>query len=148
MSEENDNLIEVELEQHSPEPVQDIVPVPVKVIDPVVTEQTIAQHINTYTVVLTSAEPVKELIPLDPLRAMAIIISLDHDIVLCHSMQQAQDPANADTSLVNPNGAVISVAGGYPFYIPLETIQRMYVAGNTFPTRVSVILKRRTPGYA
>lgn len=142
--EPDSELLEYETEQEDPGPVQPIDPLPVHVCAPVVTVPTVSQHVTTRTVLLTTANAVQQILPQDPLRVMAWLLpKIDNNVVLCHSLTQAQDPANADPALAAPNGALVSAA--LTAAIPVPGTQAMWMAGNTFPTRVGLIIERRTP---
>lgn len=92
-----------------------------------------------YTLVLTAAYPVRLMLPLAPSREWAIVQALDNDVVLCDTEGQAQDPANADTGLAAPQGAVVPVG----VVIPLRNRNAVYVTAATFPSRVSIIAAYR-----
>lgn len=143
-SDSQDVLLAHETEQDYEHPQQPIAPIPVTVADAVVTLPLIGQHSSVYTVVLTTTNPIAELVGLDPLRLGVSVWVLDHDVVLCHSEAQANDSRNQDTALARPNGAVLSTSGGFPTAIPINSTQQLWVVGNTFPSRVSVIVNRRS----
>lgn len=137
-------LIEHETEQHEGVDTAPVPPLKTVVVDSVVVAPIIPQHVQCYTLVLTADDPIQVLLEQDALRTNAIAIALDHDVVLSHSFQQASDEANQINTLLRPNGSVITNAGGFPPYLPLDTTAKMWVVGNTFPSRVSVVVKRRT----
>lgn len=118
-----------------------VAPIPVVLGDAVVTNEVYPQHITFYTLVLTAAAPRSDLAGLDPLRTGLAVRALDHDVVLCHSLQQAQDTANLDVTLAAPNGAILSSSETAPTY--LRATPHMWVVANTYPTRVTVIAERR-----
>lgn len=140
---DDDELLDYQTEQEdAPEPVQPIEPVPVHVCEPVVTVPTVAQHVTFRTVTLTAANPVQQILNLDPLRIRAWLLpKIDNNVVLCHSISQAQDPANADPMLTAPNGAYVSAALTAP--VPIPGTAPVWCVGNTFPTRVGLIIERR-----
>lgn len=144
MYEEENELLEYETEaEETPELVMPIEPIPVRVCEPVVTIETVPQHISTRTILLTAAQPVQEVLPHDPLRVCAWLLpKVDNNVVLCHSYQQAQDPANQDPTLANPSGAIISAALTAP--VRVSGTQRMWLVANTFPTHFGVIVERRS----
>jgi len=140
-------VLEHQVDQHEETDAADFIPVRVVVVDSVVTQDIIPQHVDTFTVVLTDDEPVQQLMAYDPLRFRAEVAALDADVVLCHSFTQAKDPANLEAGAPMPNGAVLKAPGTgvVPLYVDVTTVARMWVAkpaavGNA---RVSVILKRR-----
>jgi hypothetical protein len=117
-------------------------PVPVRLTEPAVTLETVPQHAGFRTIVLTADNPFAQLLPPDPLRVTSQVYSPDHDVVLASSAAQAQDKANiSDTSLLRPNGALL--ASAHPTGIPIDTTDAVWVAGPTYPSRVSVIVTRR-----
>jgi hypothetical protein len=131
----------LEYETETQEPTGPITPIPVEICEPVVTVPTVAQHVTAYTLVLTATTPYTELMTQDPLRVRARIFTITNGVVICHSLQQAQDPANTgDANFTAPNGALI--ASGVSFMI--EGTQRMWVSTSKFPTRVGVIIERRS----
>ena len=138
-----EELLEYQTEQEDAGPVVPGPPVAVHVCEPVVTVPTVAQHLTAVTRVLTAAQPYAQILAQDPLRARAqVMVKGTNDVVLCHSIGQAQDPNNLDPTLVAPDGAV--VPGGFDGPVPLETTQPVWVVANTFPTAVSVLIERRT----
>lgn len=129
---------ETEQEETAPLPIE---PVPVRAVEPVVTVPTVAQHLTCRTVVLADASPV-QILAQDPLRTRAqIVVKGANDVVLCHSITQAQDAGNADPTLARPNGAILP--GGGPVFTVTAT-GPVWLVGNTFPTRVGLILERRS----
>lgn len=138
MSDYDDDLMEYETEAEQPEPVT---PVSVCLDGPVVTVETVPQHLTCSTVVLTSDQPVAQLLELDHLRVGAQVSALDNDVVVCHSYQQAMDAANQVSTLDMPNGFV--VAKGVPA-TSLRTTQQLWVVTGTYPSRVSVVAERRS----
>jgi hypothetical protein len=133
-----------ETEQDYDQPVMPTEPIPVIVRDAVVTVDIVAQHTSCYSIVLTAGSPIAEVLGNDPLRISATIWSLDHDIVLCHSEAQANDPKNQVSGLAAPNGAIVTNAGGFPPAFLINSTQQFFLVGNTFPSRVSVMAHRRS----
>lgn len=136
----DDILLDNATEQFEEVDVAQVLPIPVVLAEAAVTEPIYPQHMTAYTIVLTATTPTQELAPLDSLRTGLIIRSLDHDVVLCHSINQANDPSNFDVALAFPNGAVLR-NGDRPTY--LRSTPRMWVVGNSYPSRVTVIAERR-----
>ena len=147
---DEDELLEYETEVvDDPEPVQPIDPIPVSVCDPVVTVETVPQHITTYTLVIstaTNAQAVQQLLPLDPLRVRATIIVHDNPAVICHSRASANAAANTVTNTPAPSGAYLLASATLPAApIVIHGTQEMWIAATTSSTsRVSVIAERRT----
>lgn len=136
-------LLDYETEQDSDPGPLFPTPVPVHVCEPVVTVPTVPQHVTCRTVVLTADQPVQQILAQDPLRVRAWLLpKIDNNVVLCHSVSQAQDPNNADPTLANPNGAVVMASLTAP--VPVAGTQAMWLAGNTFPTHVGLIIERRS----
>jgi hypothetical protein len=123
--------------------VQDITPIPVIVMDGVVTSQIRPQSATASTYVLTATQPIAQIATLDPLRTAMTIVSIDQSVVLCHSLQQAQDPANQVVNIPNPNGLMVPGSATLPLYLSTETTQELWIVGNTFPSRVAVWIERR-----
>lgn len=117
--------------------------VPVVVAEPVVTVPTVAQHVDTYTVVVdTDVAKFAELLPLDPLRLSAQIIASDAAIVLCHSRAQATDTRNQVANVPNPVGAYIPTG----VVVDVPGTQQMFAAATSATAaRVTVIVARRSP---
>jgi hypothetical protein len=92
-----------------------------------------------YTVVLTEAFPVRLLLPLAPNREWAIVQAFDNDVVLCDTQGQAQDPANADSTLAAPQGGLLATG----VVLPLRNRNEVFVTAAAFPSRVSVIAAYR-----
>lgn len=96
--------------------------------------------ITTRTLVLTSARPIDE-IALDPGRVYAIVQVFGNTAVLCTSLTQAQDPANAITGLPNPSGALLTAGQ----IIPVKAINHLWFTAAAFPTQISLIIAHRGP---
>lgn len=94
-------------------------------------------HVIPRTVVLTSDEPVKQLLAPNPNREYAIIIARTNDVVLCESKGDGQAASNvSDTTYANPNGSVIP----HDIEITFRKItSEMWAAAATYPTRVTVL---------
>lgn len=140
--EPGDELLEYQTEHESAgAPVE---PVPVAVCDPVVTIETVPQHATAYTVVVATdpavGAPYEQLLPLDPLRVRATVWATTTDAVICHSLGQAQDPANSTTGVPNPAGAYLPT--GLP--IVIHGGQQMWAAATAATaSQISVIVERR-----
>lgn len=118
--------------------------VPVCVAEPVVTIETVPQHMQTNTVVVSSTGTAfAELLPLDPLRVRATIIVSDNPVVLCHSKTLAQNAANTASNVPTPQGAY--VANSTTPIVLTGTSQLFVAATGSSSTRVSVISERRVP---
>jgi hypothetical protein len=142
---DSENLtLEAEGEQTEETETADLVPVKVVVTDVVVSQEVIPQHVSCYTIVLTDEDPVAQVLALDLLRFSARIAALDTAVVLCHSLQQAKDPANLITALGSPNGAVLPVlsAAGYVEVTSCAPLWPVRPDGEN--ARVSVIVTRRS----
>lgn len=96
---------------------------------------------NTFTIVLTELDqPPKDLLPEDPYREIAVITAMDNPVVIHSSMATAGDPAATAVNLPDPKGAVIPITQPYP----VPGTNRMWVTTAVYPSRVSVIVTRRT----
>lgn len=87
------------------------------------------------TIVLTSAEPSRQLLPAEPGRVYAILQVLDNDAVLCRSKGEAQAGANQTSTLAEATGAVIPTG----VVVPLRGEAELWITTGTYPTRISVI---------
>lgn len=140
MNDDNE-ILEYETEAH--EPPEHISPIPVSVCEPVVTVATVPQHTSFRTFVLTTDNPTAQILPLDPLRVAALVSSPDNDVVLSGSRSQAGDKANvSDSTLARPNGGLLPKALTAP--VPISSTDAVWVSGPTYPSRVWVVITRRT----
>lgn len=143
MNEPDDELLEYETEAEEedarPLPID---PVPVKISEPVVTVETVPQHVSMFTLTLTAETPMLPLLPLDPLRVSAQVLRVDNHFILCHSLQQAMDPLNITPAATDANGALVTATFNAP--VPVRGTQAVWVATRVFPTRVGVIVERRS----
>lgn len=87
-----------------------------------------------YTIVLTAAFPVRQMLPLAPNREWALVISADNEVVLCDSQGQAQDTANADSTLAQPQGGLLPAN----LVVPLRNKNAVWITASVFPSRVTV----------
>lgn len=144
-----EDLLDVQTEASTAPPmVLPVDPVAVVVDGPVVTVETVPQHVSTYTVVTsTDDERAVQLLPLDPLRVRATVVVHDQPVVLCHSQAQALSAGNRTPGAPSPVGAYVWAAPGAP-------ARPLVIAGGaavwvapTFdqPARVTVIAERRKP---
>jgi hypothetical protein len=142
-------LVEYETEAHdcgcSDGTVDNNPTIPVEITHPVTTVATVAQHITCQTIVIASGDTqggVWALLPLDPLRVRAVILSVDQDVVICHTRPQAQASGNTGSSVPNPSGAYLPKTT----MLTLNGTQEMWVAATSAtPTRVSITVERRSP---
>jgi hypothetical protein len=138
--EAGEELLEYETEQEETGPLP-IEPILVHAVEPVITVPTVAQHITCRTIVLDANTPWAQLLPQDPLRVRARIFTITNGVVICHSVSQAQDLNNTtDQTFATPNGCLIS--SGVSAII--EGTQQLFVATSKFPTRVGLIIERRS----
>lgn len=116
---------------------QEITPVPVHVIADDTAVQQLPPHmdVRAYTVVITAANPVPEVLSQDHTREYAVLQALDNQVVLCSSKSDAQNAGNTVVGLPNPAGAVLAVG----IAIPVKGTSHMRVAAAVYPSRVSVI---------
>lgn len=149
---DDDELLEYQTEtDDDPAPVLPVDPVPVRVCEPVVTIETVPQHVTmiTHVVQITASDPdraIRQLLPLDPLRVRAIVQVHDQPAVLCHSRNQAQSADNIVAATPAPQGVWVEAAAGVPSYpLVIHGGSEMWVAATSATaTRVSVIVERRT----
>lgn len=138
-------MLEHETEQEVNTPVAPSPPVPVVVVDAVSVSEIVPQHTSFRTVVLTSDNPMLQILPLDPLRVSATLCSHDRDVVLAGSRDQAADKANvSDASLLRPNGALLSYQAGFPVPVTISSVDPVWVSAPAYPARVSAVITRRT----
>lgn len=147
MTDENE-LLDYETEAAEEEdarPLQ-IDPVPVHVCDPVVTVETVPQHVNCYTLVIGSeSDAVVELLPQDPLRVRATVIVSDQPVVICHTRPQALAGSNRAADVPNPSGAYIPAGPALSTPVVIHGTQQVWVAATSVTAaRVSVIVERRS----
>lgn len=89
---------------------------------------------------VVQASGVRQLLPQDPCRKRAVIMSIDQDVVLCLAKDQASAADNTVASVPQPAGFYL------PKLIPLtiESKGLLWVANTSAasPTRVSVVTER------
>lgn len=90
------------------------------------------------TVVLASA--VRQLLPQDPGRYRATIMSIDQDIVLCDSKDQATNADNTATNVPQPQGTYWFK--GIPLVIESKGLCWVANTSTASATRVSVVIER------
>lgn len=150
MSAEDDDLLEYETEDEDDgTPVQKIDPVPVHICEPVVTVETVPQHMTASTFVLSTAnadQALQQILPQDPLRVRAVVIVHDQPVIICHSRSSANAPANTVTATPDPSGAFVYASATAPSRpIPFYGVQEVWVAATVSDAaRVSVFAYRRT----
>jgi hypothetical protein len=123
---------------------QEIMPVPVHLVADDTKQQHLPPHmdVRTYTIVITAANPVPEVLPQDRTREYAVLQALDNQVVLCSTKADAQQPGNSVVGLPNPAGAVLATG----IAIPVKGTSHMRLAAAVYPSRVSVIAGYRTGG--
>lgn len=144
---DDDQLLEYETEADEELPVIPD-PVPVCVKEPVVTVETVPQHVTCYTVVVDTdvEQGVAELLPQDALRVRATVIVNDQPVVICHTRPQALDGSNRVASVPNPNGAYVPAGPTLSTPVVIHGTQQVWLAGTSAtPARVSVVVERRSP---
>ena len=151
MSAEDDELLEYQVEQDDDDgtPVQQIDPVPVHICEPVVTVETVPQHMTASTFVLTTAtadQALQQILPQDPLRVRAVVIVHDQPVIICHSRSSANAAANTVTNTPAPSGAFVYASTTSPSRpIPIYGVQEVWAAATIGESaRVSVWAYRRT----
>lgn len=102
--ESDSEILEYEVEQTEPAALSTV---PVCVKEPVTTVETVPQHAATSTIVLTSGQPIAQLLPQDPLRLHAEIFPIDNQIIICHSWPQASDAIDVTADPATPNGLLV-----------------------------------------
>jgi hypothetical protein len=139
MNAEDDDLLEYETEEDDDDgaPVQQIAPVPVHICEPVVTVETVPQHMTASTFVLNTSNPdqaLVQILPQDPLRVRAVVIVHDQPVVLCHSRSSANAAGN---TVADPT------TSSQP--IPVYGVQEVWAAATYGESaRVTVFAYRRT----
>lgn len=150
MSADDDDLLEYEVEDDDDgTPVLSIAPVPVHVCEPVVTVETVPQHMTASTFVVSTAiegQALVQILPQDPLRVRAVVIVHDQPVVICHSKTSANAAANTVSGTPEPSGAYIQADPSTPSApIPIYGVQEVWVAATYGETaRVTVFAYRRT----
>jgi hypothetical protein len=135
---EDSEIIEYEGEHHGAAPLPSV---SVCVDGTVVNTPAVPQHGVFRTFVLTADNPYLQVLTRDDLRVAARITIMENTAVLCSSRAQAMSPSNTDVTLARPNGAAVSAT----LPVPIDTTDELWVVGNTYPTRVSVLITRRAP---
>lgn len=150
MSSEDDDLLEYETEDEDDgTPVQAIAPVPVHVCEPVVTVETVPQHMTASTFLLNSGvegHALVQILPQDPLRVRAVVIVHDQPVVLAHSRSSANAVANTVAGTPEPSGAYVQADPSTPSApIDFYGVQEVWAAATYAETaRVTVFAYRRT----
>jgi hypothetical protein len=151
MNAEDDDLLEYETEEDDDDgtPVQQIDPVPVHICAPVITVETVPQHMTASTFVLNTSNPdqaLVQILPQDPLRVRAVVIVHDQPVVLCHSRSSANAAANTVAGTPNPSGAYVQADPTTPSQpIPVYGVQEVWAAATYGESaRVTVFAYRRT----
>ncbi len=151
MSEYNDDeMLAYEVEQDDDGiPVMPIAPVPVSVCEPVVTVETVPQHMSAYTFVLSTTnadQSIVQILPQDPLRVIAEIIVHDQPVVICHSRGSAQAAVNTTAGTPAPSGAYVQADPTTPSApIPIYGVQEVWAAATYGQAaRISVFAYRRS----
>ncbi len=88
-----------------------------------------------HTVAVTSDEPVRQLCQPNPGRKFIGIFPFTNTVVLSRSKADAQYTGNLQSSITQPNGAMIP-SGVYTWF---ESTNELWVSSGTYPTLVSVI---------
>lgn len=151
MSDYDDSeMLEYETEQDDDDtPVMPIAPVPVSVCEPVVTVETVPQHLTCSTFVVNTAAAdtaIVQILPQDPLRVRAEIIVHDQPVVICHSRASATAAANTVAGTPYPSGAYVQADPATPSRpIPIYGVQEVWAAATYGQAaRVSVFAYRRS----
>ena len=87
------------------------------------------------TVVLTATNSYDQILPQDKGRLYALIQVFDNQAVLCYSEAQADNAANAVSTLPNPDGTLCPTG----VVIPVRCSNAVWVTAAAYPTRVSVL---------
>lgn len=151
MSDYDDSeMLEYEVEQDNDDAaVMPIAPVPVHVCDPVVTVETVPQHMSASTFVLNTSAPdtaIVQILPQDPLRVRATVIVHDQPVVICHSRGSAAAAANTAAGTPAPSGAYVQADPSTPSApIPIYGVQEVFAAATYAESaRVTVFAYRRS----
>lgn len=96
---------------------------------------------DAYTVVLSSANPVLALLPVDPNREDAAVLAVDNPVVIAQTLAQAQNAANTVANVPAPVGFYLPVGVRWP----VKATGPLWVAATTTATnsRVSVMVHKR-----
>jgi hypothetical protein len=125
----------------SPAPVEAYEPVAIRIVGPVSTT-TDADQYGTYVtvVVSTTINPVALVLPYDPMRQYAYLYSVDQDIVIATTKEQAESSANQVSSVPGPQGGYLPKTTWTP---PIRHNDPVWVAAtSSTPTRVTVLIER------
>jgi hypothetical protein len=137
MSTEPGELLEYQTQQEPAYPP--LVP-EVRIAEPVVTVAAVAQHITCRTYILDTGTPYMQILPQDPLRVRARLVISQNGVVICHSLVQAQDPANTgDINFTAPNGAYVQASNQFE----IASTEPLWISTSKYPAKVAVISERR-----
>jgi hypothetical protein len=90
------------------------------------------------TFVLSATNPYMQVTGYDPALMEIYMNVFDNPIVICRSIASASDLNNTTGAMAAPNGRLMAVGPDYKIPGPDE----MWIATNTYPTRVAVTLVR------
>lgn len=91
-----------------------------------------------YTVVLTAANPVQEILGLDAKRAYALVQAGGNDAVISNNNAEISAPVNQVAGLPAPIGMVLPYGNTAPTRIPGG--ERWWAAAAAYPTQVTVLV--------
>jgi hypothetical protein len=90
---------------------------------------------NFFTIVLTSIEPVKQILPPDPKRIIAYVQAGGFNVVLTTTKGDAQHNTS-DPTYATPTGMVLPYGNTAPY--PLPTTGEVWAASASYPAQVTV----------
>lgn len=93
-----------------------------------------------YRTTVVTAGGIRQLLPQDPGRYRATIMSIDQDVVLCNSKDQASNPDNLVANVPQPQGTYWFK--GIPIVIESKGLCWVANTSAASATRVSVVIER------
>jgi hypothetical protein len=122
------------------EAVEDYAAVRVHVTNPVKTT-TGATQFGVYQTIVIPASGNGQVLPHDPLRQYAYILSVDFDVVITTTLEASQAPNNQVASVPNPSGGYLPKGMFTP---AIRHNDPVYVANTSTasPTRVVILVER------
>jgi hypothetical protein len=91
------------------------------------------------TAVLTSTEPVQEILPKSDKRVVAFVQALDNDVVIVTSISQGQAKSNTATNVPYPSGTYLPKANTAPLRIDGNDLVYAGITTTASNSRVSII---------
>ena len=118
---------------------EDYAAIRVHVTNPVATT-TGATQFGIYQTIVIPGSGSQQILPHDPLRQYAYIMTVDEPVVITTTLEASQSPANQVASVPNPAGAYLPITSWTP---AIRHNDPVYAANTSAtPTRVVVMVER------